>query len=75
MALRGKAGTRRLNAGSAARFFYSAKASRADRNDGVGSSDAPAAETNATVREREIDDWLARNGNRYPTVKLDELMA
>lgn len=60
---------------SAARFFYCAKASRADRNDGVGGSDAPAVETNATMRERENADWPARNGNHHPTVKPIELMA
>ncbi|MCA8037089.1 site-specific DNA-methyltransferase [Burkholderia arboris] len=60
---------------SAARFFYCAKASRADRNDGVGGSDAPAVETNATMRDREDADWPARNGNHHPTVKPTELMA
>lgn len=60
---------------SAARFFYCAKASRADRNDGVGSSDAPAVETNAMMRERENVDWPARNGNHHPTVKPTDLMA
>ncbi|WP_244099724.1 DNA-methyltransferase [Burkholderia ambifaria] len=59
---------------SAARFFYCAKASRADRNDGVGGSDARAVETNATMRERENADWHARNGNHHPTVKPTELM-
>ncbi|WP_244125058.1 DNA-methyltransferase [Burkholderia gladioli] len=68
-------GARRLDTGSAARFFYCAKASRADRNDGVGGSDEPAVETNATMREREIADWSARNGNHHPTVKPTELMA
>ncbi|WP_346779494.1 DNA methyltransferase [Burkholderia sp. Ac-20345] len=63
------------DAGSAARFFYCAKASRADRNEGVGGSDAPAVETNATMRERENADWPARNGNHHPTVKPTELMA
>lgn len=59
---------------SAARFFYCAKASRADRNDGVGGSDARAVETNATMRECENADWHARNGNHHPTVKPTELM-
>lgn len=60
---------------SAARFFYCAKASRADRNAGVGSSDAPAVTTNATMREREDAAWSTRNGNHHPTVKPTELMA
>ena len=38
--------------GSAARFFYCAKASRADRNEGLPSGDAPAVGTGATMRER-----------------------
>ena len=62
------------DAGTAARFFYCAKASRADRNQGVGGSDAPAVSTNATMRDREDADWLARNGNHHPTVKPTELM-
>ncbi|WP_261533097.1 site-specific DNA-methyltransferase [Burkholderia multivorans] len=60
---------------SAARFFYCAKATRADRNEGVGCSDAPAVETNATMRQLESADWPARNGNHHPTVKPTELMA
>lgn len=60
---------------SAARFFYCAKASRKDRNDGLPSSDQPAVATNATMREREDADWGARNGNHHPTVKPTDLMA
>lgn len=65
----------RADAGSAARFFYCAKASRADRNEGLPTGDAPAVTTNATMREREDADWRARNGNHHPTVKPTELMA
>lgn len=61
--------------GSAARFFYCAKASRKDRNEGLPSSDKPAVGTNATMREREIADWSTRNGNHHPTVKPTDLMA
>lgn len=61
--------------GSAARFFYCAKASRADRNEGLPSSDAPAVTTDATMRECETADWSARNGNHHPTVKPTDLMA
>lgn len=60
--------------GSAARFFYCAKASRKDRNDGVGGGDTPAVGTGATMREREDADWPARNGNHHPTVKPTDLM-
>lgn len=61
--------------GSAARFFYCAKASRKDRNEGVGAGDRPAVTTKATMREREDADWPARNGNHHPTVKPTDLMA
>jgi site-specific DNA-methyltransferase (adenine-specific) len=61
--------------GSAARFFYCAKASRTDRNEGIGGSDTPAVETEATMRDRETADWQERNGNFHPTVKPADLMA
>jgi site-specific DNA-methyltransferase (adenine-specific) len=70
-----KPGARRLDTGSAARFFYCAKASRADRNEGIGGSDAPAVSTEATMRDRETADWQERNGNHHPTVKPTDLMA
>ena len=60
--------------GSAARFFYCAKASRSDRNEGLASGDKPAVGTGATMRERESADWPARNGNHHPTVKPTDLM-
>lgn len=60
--------------GSAARFFYCAKASRADRNDGVGGGAEPAVTTDATPRDCETADWQARNGNHHPTVKPTDLM-
>ncbi|CAE6900534.1 DNA-methyltransferase [Paraburkholderia domus] len=59
---------------SAARFFYCAKASRIDRNEGVGGNDVPAVEAEATMRDRETANWPARNGNHHPTVKPTELM-
>lgn len=60
---------------SAARFFYCAKASRQDRNEGVTSGRAPAVASGATMRDREDADWPARNGNHHPTVKPTDLMA
>ncbi|SDH10468.1 DNA modification methylase [Paraburkholderia phenazinium] len=57
------------------RFMYCAKASRTDRNEGIGGSDAPAVETDATMRDRETADWQERNGNHHPTVKPTDLMA
>lgn len=64
----------RGDTGSAARFFYCAKASRSDRNEGVGGSNKPAVGTGATMSERENADWAARNGNHHPTVKPTDLM-
>lgn len=61
-------------AGDAARFFYCAKASRKDRNEGLPSSDAQAVSHAATMREREDANWQARNGNHHPTVKPTDLM-
>ena len=63
------------DSGSAARFFYCAKASRKDRNEGVGGTVEPAVSSGATMREREDADWQARNGNHHPTVKPTDLMA
>ena len=60
---------------SAARFFYCAKASRADRNDGLAAGEQPAVAAGATMRERENADWPKRNGNHHPTVKPTDLMA
>ncbi len=60
--------------GSAARFFYCAKASRTDRNEGVDSSNAPVLKMNSTMRDCENADWSKRNGNFHPTVKPTELM-
>jgi site-specific DNA-methyltransferase (adenine-specific) len=66
--------TPRGDTGSAARFFYTAKASRADRNDGVSEGGAPAVSAAATMRDCEIANWKARNGNHHPTVKPTDLM-
>lgn len=60
---------------SAARFFYCAKTSRKDRNEGLPSGDQKAVSTNATMRKIEDADWEARNGNHHPTVKPTDLMA
>ncbi len=64
----------RGDGGSAARFFYCAKATRADRNDGLESGPAPAVTAGATMRDRETANWSARNGNHHPTVKPTDLM-
>jgi site-specific DNA-methyltransferase (adenine-specific) len=61
--------------GSAARFFYCAKARRKDRNDGLLSSSTPIVKTAATMRDCEKAEWSTRNGNSHPTVKPTDLMA
>ncbi|WP_338498178.1 DNA methyltransferase [Pseudomonas sp. WP18] len=61
--------------GNASRFFYAAKASRKDRNDGLPTGDQKAVSTKATMRQVEDADWSARNGNHHPTVKPTDLMA
>lgn len=64
----------RADSGSAARFFYCAKASRHDRNDGLAAGAVPAVAAGATMRDREQANWPARNGNHHPTVKPTDLM-
>lgn len=64
----------RKDGGSAARFFYCAKADRADRNEGLGAGGPPAVGTAATMRDCEDADWKTRNGNHHPTVKPTDLM-
>lgn len=60
--------------GSAARFFYCTKASRADRNEGLPVGGDPAVGIGASMSEKENADWKARNGNHHPTVKPTDLM-
>jgi len=69
------AGAFHADAGSAARFFYCAKTSRKDRNEGLPTGDHKAVSTNATMRQVEDADWPTRNGNHHPTVKPTDLMA
>ena len=64
----------RGDTGSAARFFYCAKASRADRNEGLPEGGPPVVSSGATMRDCEDADWKARNGNHHPTVKPTDLM-
>jgi DNA modification methylase len=61
--------TFRGDSGSAARFFYCAKADRADRNDGV-QDPGPRLEHGATLRDAEN---LPKAGNHHPTVKPTDL--
>lgn len=59
------------DAGTAARFFYCAKASRKDRNEGL-EDPGPQFEHGATLRKVENTET---KGNTHPTVKPTELMA
>lgn len=72
-----KPGARRLDEGSAARFFYCAKASKEDRNEGCES--IPAKQYSHDGRETSIDNAYQRNSsnssNSHPTVKPTDLMA
>lgn len=71
-----KPGARRLDSGSAARFFYCAKASKRDRDDGLEGFEA--AKTN-DGRKVEADNAYQRGAtlrqNIHPTVKPTDLMA
>lgn len=64
----------RNDAGSAARFFYCAKASRADRNEGLPDP-GPQLKHGTTLRQVEnLNASGERNGNHHPTVKPTTLM-
>ena len=69
------AGAFHADSGSAARFFYCAKTSRKDRNEGLLSSNAPAVAKDATMRDCETAEWSTRHDNSHPTVKPTDLMA
>lgn len=74
-----KPGARRLDEGSAARFFYCAKASREDRNEGC--DHIPEEQFSHDGRETPIDNAYQRNSsnssnssNSHPTIKPTSLM-
>lgn len=73
-----KPGARRLDAGSAARFFYCAKASKADREAGCG--DLPTkrggmvSNTSGQHITRRDGGEPGERANHHPTVKPTELM-
>jgi site-specific DNA-methyltransferase (adenine-specific) len=75
-----KPGARRLDAGSAARFFYCAKASRTDRNGGCEAlPQKPAGFVSNTsgqhMTRRDEGYSPTPVGNNHPTVKPTDLMA
>lgn len=74
-----KPGMRRLDTGSAARFFYCAKASRTDRNEGTESLPqrvgGMVSNTSGQHITRRDEGYEAKpQGNHHPTVKPTDLM-
>jgi site-specific DNA-methyltransferase (adenine-specific) len=70
------AGTESLNygdSGSAARFFYCAKASKRDRNEGLDGFEGQSNRINAP-RTSEADKHSTVKANHHPTVKPTDLM-
>lgn len=64
------------DAGSTARFFYCAKASKADRNDGLCGFEEKAIRTtyDKSVRDTSGNDTGHARANHHPTVKPADLM-
>lgn len=60
--------------GSAARFFYCAKASKRDRDEGCGELEEWARQTMGSGMGRQPDQNNTNNRNNHPTVKPTELM-
>lgn len=72
-----KPGARRADSGSAARFFYCAKASRSDRDDGLtGFEEKPLLWSAGTVNPGSFQSAGTKRAakNPHPTVKPTELM-
>jgi site-specific DNA-methyltransferase (adenine-specific) len=74
-------GTRRLDAGSAARFFYCAKASKRDRDEGLDDMPLVTTDVLAGHRSRRMEEVKRPDGappsqgrNTHPTVKPTDLM-
>jgi site-specific DNA-methyltransferase (adenine-specific) len=61
------------DSGGASRFFYTAKASNWDRNDGLEGMPERANRINAP-RENEAEKFRTIKGNHHPTVKPTDLM-
>ena len=74
---RGQTGSPRLDSGSAARFFYCAKASREDRNDGCDGMErrlGPEAGGSRASEAGRRGGYGAPRENHHPTVKPTALM-
>lgn len=78
-----KPGMRRLDEGSASRFFYCSKASKWDRDEGLGHFPTVTADPYGQHRGRRMEDNdtridgkpAATGKNNHPTVKPTDLMA
>lgn len=71
----GESGARRGDTGSAARFFYCAKTSRADRNEGCGGLVARAVgDDRAVAADNAFQRGATLRLNTHPTVKPTDLM-
>lgn len=66
-----KPGARRLDEGSAARFFYCAKANGQDRHEGL---ENPGTQFEHGTTLRKIENKDPKIGNHHPTVKPTDLM-
>lgn len=64
----------RNDEGSAARFFYCAKASKKDRDEGCEGKELKARQTMGNGIGRQPNQDLANNHNHHPTVKPTDLM-
>jgi site-specific DNA-methyltransferase (adenine-specific) len=62
------------DSGSAARFFYCAKASKRDRDEGCEGMEAKARPTMGSGIGGQPDQTIANNRNHHPTVKPTDLM-
>jgi site-specific DNA-methyltransferase (adenine-specific) len=64
----------RGDSGSAARFFYSAKATKLDREEGLGALNAKGKNTHPTVKPTNLMRWLCRLVTPPGGVVLDPFM-
>ena len=68
-------GARRMDTGSAARFFYCAKASKLDRNEGLdGFEKATTSDGRAVAADNAYQRGKTERANTHPTVKPTDLM-
>lgn len=69
-----KSGDHYGDEGSAARYFYTAKASRRDRDEGLGAAELQAGGTYKFRTDGSLDGKIPTRKNTHPTVKPVDLM-